>query len=130
MIGECNHPMLSHASALPFVRSPRLRLTRRLVVAAALLTVTMSGCGRSSDKAGKPLGTNAATVAPRVVAKTNQALAMRPGVRTNLPPGAPRAAARTNAAQAKAPQMSPRPGAKTNALLGLLCNARVRRDWR
>jgi hypothetical protein len=107
--------MLSHANALLFARLPRLRLTGRLVVAAALLAVMMSGCGRSSDKAGKPLGTNAATVAPRVMAKTNQALAMRPGVRTNLPPGAPRAAARTNAAQAKAPQMSPRPGAKTNA---------------
>ena len=87
----------------------------RLIVAAALLAVTITGCGRSSDKIGKPLGTNAATVAPRVVAKTNQALALRPGVRTNLPPGAPRAAARTNAAQTKAPQMSPRPGAKTNA---------------
>src|ERR1039457_6680642 len=96
MIGECNHPILSRANALPFARLPRLRLTGRLMVAAALLTVTMSGCGRSSDKAGKPSGTNVATVAPRVVAKTNQALARRPGVRTNLPPGALRAAVRTD----------------------------------
>ena len=114
-MGACNHSVLSHANWLPFARLPRLRLTGRLVVVAALLAVTMTGCSRSSDKVGKPSGTNAVTVAPRVVAKTNQALAMRPGVRTNLPPGAPRATARTNAAQAKAPQMSPRPGAKTNA---------------
>jgi hypothetical protein len=83
----------------------------------------MIGCGRASDKADKPSGTNAATVAPQVVAKTSQAPTLRPGVITNRTPAAARAAARTNvveraaanAAKAKVAQVAGRPGAKGNA---------------
>jgi hypothetical protein len=82
----------------------------------------MTGCGPSSDKAGKPSGTNAA--APRALAKTTPAPAARPGVITNLAPANSLAAAKTNAtaaaaartaAKAKAAQAAGKPVARTNA---------------
>ena len=106
----CNTPLLHHSITPSPHHSTTSRLTGLALVTAAMLAVTLTGCGPSSDKAGKPSGTNAATVAPRVVGKTNQASALRPGVKTNLPPASVRAAAKANATQA-----SPRPAAKTNA---------------
>jgi hypothetical protein len=99
-----------------------LRLAGRLLIGAGLLVVTMTGCGPSSDKAGKPSGTNAA--APRALAKTTPAPAARPGVITNLAPANSLAAAKTNAtaaaaartaAKAKAAQAAGKPAARTNA---------------
>jgi hypothetical protein len=99
-----------------------LRLAGRLLIGAGLLVVTMTGCGPSSDKAGKPSGTNAA--APRALAKTTPAPAARPGVITNLAPANSLAAAKTNAtaaaaartaAKAKAAQAAGKPVARTNA---------------
>ena len=99
-----------------------LRLAGRLLIGAGLLAVTMTGCGPSSDKAGKPSGTNAA--APRALAKTTPAPAARPGVITNLAPANSLAAAKTNAtaaaaartaAKAKAAQAAGKPAARTNA---------------
>jgi hypothetical protein len=99
-----------------------LRLAGRLLIGAGLLVVTMTGCGPSSDKAGKPSGTNAA--APRALAKTTPAPAARPGVITNLAPANSLAAAKTNAAAAAAARIAakakPAPGAgkpaaRTNA---------------
>ena len=101
---------------------PKLRLAGRLLIGAGLLAVTMTGCGPSSDKVGKPSGTNAA--APRALAKTTPASASRPGVVTNLAPANSLAAARTNAAaaaaariaaKAKAAQGAGKPAARTNA---------------
>ena len=99
-----------------------LRLAGRLLIGAGLLVVTMTGCGPSSDKAGKPSGTNAA--APRALAKTTPAPAARPGVITNLAPANSLAAAKTKAtaaaaartaAKAKAAQAAGKPVARTNA---------------
>ena len=81
----------------------------------------LAGCGPESGKAGKQSPTNA--VAPRVLAKTNQAQSFRPVVRTNLPPAAPPTAAQTKAAPATtrpAAKAGPapivaRPGTGTNA---------------
>src|ERR1035437_8697707 len=92
VVEYCNTPTprpsitpLPHYSITPrFVHSLTLRLAGRLLIGAALLAMTMTGCGPSSDKAGKQSGTNAA--APRVLAKTNPAPALRPGVITNLVP--------------------------------------------
>ena len=96
----CNTPAPHH--------SITSRLAGLALVATALLAVTMTGCGPSSDKAGKQPATNAA--APQASAGTNQAPALRLVVKTNLPPAAARAAARTNTALAAA-----RAVAKTNA---------------
>ena len=123
---DCNTPTRQHFGMAHFGRALTQRLAGRLVVAAALLAVTLTGCGRSSDKAGKPLGTNAVTVASPAVAKTNPAPVLRPGVNTNLLRGTSPAAVRANiaataAAQAtarmNAAKAAPRPGAKTNAPL-------------
>ncbi len=89
---EYSNTLPLHYSSTPLPPLPRLRLAGLALVGAALLVVTLTGCGPSSGKTGKQSATNAA--APRVLAKTNQALPLRPGVRTNLPPAAARAAAK------------------------------------
>jgi hypothetical protein len=81
------------------------RLAGVLLIVAGLLVLATTGCGPSSDKTAKPSATNSA--AKRVVAKTNQAPLLRPGVRTNPLPAIARAAVRTNY-----PAVVPRPGAK------------------
>jgi hypothetical protein len=115
-------PPLHHSTIPSRQFFPMLRLAGRLLIGAGLLAVTMTGCGPSSDKAGKPSGTNAA--APRALAKTTPAPASRPGVITNLAPANSLAAARTNAAaaaaartaaKAKAAQGAGKPAARTNA---------------
>jgi hypothetical protein len=117
---------LHYPDALRFARSLALRLAGRLAIVAALLAVTMTGCGPSSDKAGKPSGTNAATVAPQAMARTNRAAGLRPGGITNLAPATPRVSAKATPTAAAAkpngpqtvlrppPQNAPRPGIKTN----------------
>jgi hypothetical protein len=93
------------------------------LIGAALLAVTLTGCGPSSGTTAKPSATNSA--APQVLAKTNRALPMRPGIRTNLPiarapavakpmpaPAAVQTAAKTNAA----PAIVRTGAARTNAL--------------
>jgi hypothetical protein len=84
------------------------RLARLGLVGAALLVVTLTGCGPSSGKTEKQSATNAA--APRMLARTNQVPPARPGVRTNLSPAAARAAAK-----ASTPLAAVRPPAGTNA---------------
>jgi Tfp pilus assembly protein PilN len=76
------------------VRATLLRAAQLLMV-AGLIIATVTGCGGKSDKTGKQSGTNAA--APRILTKTNAALASRPGVVAN-----PALAARSNAAAARA----------------------------
>ncbi len=74
-----------HHSATPLLRhSFAARLAGLSLIGVGLLALTLTGCGPSSGKTGKQSATNAA--APRVLAKTNQAPPLRPGVRTNLPP--------------------------------------------
>jgi hypothetical protein len=125
-MADCNTPTRQYSGTAHFGRALTQRVAGRLVVAAALLAVTLTGCGRSSDKAGKPLGTNAVTVASPAVTKTNPAPALRPGVNTNLVRGTSPAAVRANiaataaaqtAARMNAAKAAPRPGAKTNAPL-------------
>jgi hypothetical protein len=115
-------PLLHYSITPRFIRCLTLRLAGRLLIGAALLAMTMTGCGPSSNKAGKQSGTNA--VAPRVLSKTNPAPALRPSVITNLVPATSLAAAKANAAavaaaraagKAKAAQAAARPVAKTNA---------------
>jgi hypothetical protein len=96
-----NTPPLHHSTTPPLHHSGTpcsgRSLTRRLAglaVAAGLLAATMTGCGPSSDKAGKQPATN--TAAPQAFARRNQGPVLRPVLRTNLPPAAARAAARTN----------------------------------
>jgi hypothetical protein len=101
-----------------------MELPLRLAMGTALLALALSGCGRSSDNAGKPATTNAP--APAVVAKA-----------TNQPPSAPRPRRIVPAVDAKRPlgqkapavaqapappparatAAAPRPGAKTNAVV-------------
>ena len=132
----CNNPSLQHSHTPPLQYSitpllhhsviargvrPLARRLAGLVVGAGLLAVTMTGCGRSSDKAGKPPATNAA--APQAFANTNQGPVLRRVLRTNFPPAAARAAGRTNAAnplarsiaRPGAPGAPARAAAKTNA---------------
>jgi hypothetical protein len=120
---HCNASTLHYPGTPRFGRSLALRLAGRLAVAALLLAVTMTGCGPASDKAGKPSGTNAAKVAPRAVARTNQPPALRPGIITNLTPATPLAAGKENAAaaaaaraaaKARAAQGKAQPAVKTN----------------
>ena len=115
---------MDHCSALKPQHSitPSLmsRWTGLGLVGVALLVMTITGCGPSSDKAGKPSGTNAAKAAAQVTAKTNQAPASRSGVVTNSAPTTPLTLARANAAaragtKANAPQVAPPPAARTNA---------------
>jgi hypothetical protein len=116
-------PTPPHHSITPSLHhSVPFRLAGLALAAAALLVVTMTGCGPSSDKTGKPSGTNAAIVAPRVVVKTNPAAALRPGPKMIVAPASPLAAGRTNAAaraalaaKAKVVHATAPPGAKTNA---------------
>ena len=83
----CHAPSLHHSIAPPLHRNPSpARWPGGLLIGAGLLALTMTGCGPSSDKTAKQSATNAA--APRVLAKTNRAPRLRPGVRTNLPPAA------------------------------------------
>jgi hypothetical protein len=103
---------------LDFLSPRRVAL---LLVGAGLLVLTLTGCGPSSGTTGKQSATNAA--APRVLAKTNQALPLRPGFRTNLPPAAARASARPmpapaavrTATKTNTPPAVARAGAGTNA---------------
>src|SRR5271169_5251230 len=92
-----------------------LRLAGRLLIGAGLLAVTLTGCGPSSDKAGKSSGTNAA--APQALAKKIPAPGARPGGITNLASANSLAAAKSNAAARVAAkvQAAGRPAAKTNA---------------
>jgi hypothetical protein len=85
-----------------------LRLAGLALVGATLLVVTLAGCGPSSGKAGKQSATNAAAL--RMLARTNQVPPLRPGVRTNLPPGATPATAKVPPSSAAV-----RPSAGTNA---------------
>jgi hypothetical protein len=108
---------LPHRSITPLLQRsgfPLLRLARRLLIGAALLAVTMTGCGPSSDKAGKQSGTNAAV--PQVLARTNRASALRPGVVTNPVPASSQAAAAAapTDGKVKAAQAAARSLAKTN----------------
>ena len=120
----CNTRTTQRSGVFAFARLSAFRLAGAALVGAALVVLTMTGCGRSSDKAGKPAGTNVATVAPRVVGETNPARVLRAVVKTNLAPASPLAAAKAKAvamnealaaAKMKAAQAAGRPGAKTNA---------------
>ena len=56
----CGAPPLQHSTTPSRQISPTLRLAGRLLIGAGLLAVALTGCGPSSDKAGKPSGTNGA----------------------------------------------------------------------
>jgi hypothetical protein len=117
----CITPRPHHSITKSLHQSLAARLAGVLLVGAGLLVLMMTGCGPSSDKTTKQLGTNSA--ATRALAKTNQAPLSRPGVRTNLPPALARAATRTNlppavarpGAKAPPPGALARAGARTNA---------------
>lgn len=103
VIEYCGTPPLHHSTTPSRQLSPTLRLAGRLLIGAGLLAVTLTGCGPSSDKAGKPSGTNGA--APQTLAKKIPAPTARPGGITNLAPANSLAAARTNAAARIAAQV-------------------------
>ena len=86
-------------------------LAGMLLLGGGLLAVSVTGCKPSSDKAGKPSGTNAATATPRSTVRTNPVAATPPGVKANPAPGALRSFGRTNLAA-----VPPRPGPRTNAV--------------
>src|SRR5664280_1289918 len=123
ILQNSNTPLLHHPSAPRSSHFPALCLAGRLLIGSALLAVTMTGCGPSSDKAGQQAATNAA--ASRTLAKTNTAVARRPSVITNIARPNPLAVAKAKsaaaptgpiAAQARAVQAGPRPPFRTNAL--------------
>ncbi|MCX6921677.1 MAG: hypothetical protein NT154_00430, partial [Verrucomicrobia bacterium] len=89
MLEYCRLPELLHAAT-------SFRLAGCLLVGAALLALTLTGCGPSTGEPGKPSGTNAP--ASRVSGKTNQVSRPRPGARTNLNPATARAAGKANPA--------------------------------
>ncbi len=82
-----------------------------VVGASIVLALALAGCGPSSSKTGKQSATNAA--APAVMAKPKQGVPPRPGIRTNLPPGAARVA------NARPAPGAPRVPGKTNAAPGV-----------
>src|ERR1035441_7605349 len=80
LLQNSNTPLVHHPGAPRFSHFSAIRLAGRLLIGIALLAVTMTGCGPSSDKGGQQAATNAA--APRTLAKTNTAVGARPGVIT------------------------------------------------
>ena len=101
---------MEYSKTAPLRQSCTARLARLGLVGAALLVVTLTGCGPSSGKKEKQSATNAA--ASRLLARTNQVPPARPGIRTNLPPAAARAVVK-----AATPLAAVRPPAGTNAAL-------------
>jgi len=96
------------------------RLAAILLIAAGLVAGALTGCGPSSKKVEHGPATNAAPLPPPAAARTNRVPALRPAVRTNLPPLTARPPARTNVVAT-----APRAGAGTNAAAAPLAGART-----